>query len=310
MDPVLENVLVELLVDLPADADIPVVASAPERTWLWSDLHLSDPSVLLGWGRPFGSVEEMNRHLLRNWRRRVGASDTVICLGDVAHPDAWRDDRLVLDLAECPGERLLVLGNHERRPGAASNWLPEDLPDRVVRHRSAAGADPHTAAEGTGRGRKRPRSPAPGRRADQPARQRVRRAHRLRPRGTHVRPRACLQTPGTERRHATTGFAVAVGGEELPTVAAARVGALAVRVVALDGLPDSLVPIPGLVPDRARLLALWCGGQRDLPHHPRAGGVRRPRLDGRHGGRRGVVGADRDHDDVAAVSGPPSRRPA
>ena len=69
MDPVLENVLVELLVDLPADADIPVVASAPERTWLWSDLHLSDPSVLLGWGRPFGSVEEMNRHLLRNWRR-------------------------------------------------------------------------------------------------------------------------------------------------------------------------------------------------------------------------------------------------
>ena len=49
MDPVLENALVELLVDLPADADIPIVASAPERTWLWSDLHLSDPSVLLGW---------------------------------------------------------------------------------------------------------------------------------------------------------------------------------------------------------------------------------------------------------------------
>ena len=114
MDPVLENVLVELLVDLPTDADVPVVASAPERTWLWSDLHLSDPSVVLGSGRPFGSVEEMNRHLLRNWRRRVGAGDTVICLGDVAHPEAWRDDGLVLDLAECPGERLLVLGNHDR----------------------------------------------------------------------------------------------------------------------------------------------------------------------------------------------------
>lgn len=53
MDPVLEDVFVELLVDLPADADIPIVASAPERTWIWSDLHLSDPSVLLGWGRPF-----------------------------------------------------------------------------------------------------------------------------------------------------------------------------------------------------------------------------------------------------------------
>ena len=92
MDPVLENVLVEVLVELPADADVPIVASAPERTWIWSDLHLSDPSVLLGWGRPFRSVEEMNRHLLRNWRRRVGADDTIICLGDVGHPDAWWDD--------------------------------------------------------------------------------------------------------------------------------------------------------------------------------------------------------------------------
>ena len=46
MDSVLEDVLVELLVD-----------------------------------RPFRSVEEMNRHLLRNWRRRGGADDTIICLG-------------------------------------------------------------------------------------------------------------------------------------------------------------------------------------------------------------------------------------
>lgn len=114
MDPVLENVFVELLVDLPADADIPIMASRPERTWLWSDLHLADPSVLLGWGRPFRSVEEMNRHLLRNWRRRVGADDTVVCLGDVGHPDAWLDDGLVAEVAECPGERLLVLGNHDR----------------------------------------------------------------------------------------------------------------------------------------------------------------------------------------------------
>ena len=221
MDPVLENVLVELLVDLPADADIPVVASAPERTWLWSDLHLSDPSVLLGWGRPFGSVEEMNRHLLRNWRRRVGASDTVICLGDVAHPDAWRDDRLVLDLAECPGERLLVLGNHDRdvpalrrtgfhktcRTALCATDPPLVLTHIPLRKVPAGAVNVHGHLHR-------------GRRADQPARQRVRRAHRLRPRGTDVRPRACLQTPGTERCHATTGFAVAVGGKELLTVAA------------------------------------------------------------------------------------------
>ena len=33
--------------------------------------------------------------------------------GDVAHPDAWRHRRTVLDLRNCPGERLLVLGNHD-----------------------------------------------------------------------------------------------------------------------------------------------------------------------------------------------------
>ena len=49
----------------------------------------------------------------------------------VAHPDAWRDDRLVLDLAECPDERLLVLGNHSalmtQRPRdhlPPRGWLP------------------------------------------------------------------------------------------------------------------------------------------------------------------------------------------
>ena len=46
--------------------DVPIVASGPERTWIWSDPHLSDPSVLLGWGRPFRSIEE--------WRAGVPAA--------------------------------------------------------------------------------------------------------------------------------------------------------------------------------------------------------------------------------------------
>ena len=77
------------------------------------DLHLADRSVLAAWNRPFRNIEEMNRHLLREWSRRVHADDTIICLGDVAHPDAWRDRRLVLDVRNCPGERVLVLGNHD-----------------------------------------------------------------------------------------------------------------------------------------------------------------------------------------------------
>ena len=93
---------------------IPIVTSPPEKTWIWSDLHFADPSVLEAFGRPFADVARMNNHLVREWRYRVRAGDTIICLGDVGHPDAWRDRRLMLDIRNCPGERFLVLGNHDQ----------------------------------------------------------------------------------------------------------------------------------------------------------------------------------------------------
>ena len=56
----------------------------------------------------------MDRALLAEWRRRVRPGETIICLGDIAHADAWRDDgRLRLDVAGCARARVLVLGNHD-----------------------------------------------------------------------------------------------------------------------------------------------------------------------------------------------------
>ena len=76
------------LATLMQEAPIPIISSPPERTWIWSDLHLADRSVLAAWNRPFRNIDEMNRHLLREWSRRVHADETIICLGDVGHPDA------------------------------------------------------------------------------------------------------------------------------------------------------------------------------------------------------------------------------
>ena len=53
------------LATLMQDAPIPTISSPPERTWIWSDLHLADRSVLAAWNRPFRNIEEMNHHLLR-----------------------------------------------------------------------------------------------------------------------------------------------------------------------------------------------------------------------------------------------------
>ena len=84
-----------------------------DRTWVWSDLHLSDPAVIPAFDRPFADVGEMNDYLLREWRRCVRPRDTLICLGDVAHADAWADRQLVRNLRACPGRRIVVLGNHD-----------------------------------------------------------------------------------------------------------------------------------------------------------------------------------------------------
>ncbi len=92
---------------------IPIIETLPETTWIWSDLHLSDRTTIEVFARPFANTAAMNAHLLRAWRRHVDASETIICLGDVAHSDAWRDPRLIAGIRSCPGKRLLVLGNHD-----------------------------------------------------------------------------------------------------------------------------------------------------------------------------------------------------
>ena len=92
---------------------IPVLELDPARTWLWSDLHLGDSVMLAAWARPFRNVEHMNRSLLAQWRRRVRPGDTLVCLGDVVCLDAWFDPDFAVDLAACPGDRLLIIGNHD-----------------------------------------------------------------------------------------------------------------------------------------------------------------------------------------------------
>ena len=85
----------------------PILRPDPEHTWIWSDLHLGDHAMVDAWSRPFRNVTHMNREPLAEWRRRVRPGDTIICLGDVAHPDAWREhSRLQRDLAGCPDERM------------------------------------------------------------------------------------------------------------------------------------------------------------------------------------------------------------
>ena len=107
---------------------IPIIESPAETTWIWSDLHVGDRSSLEAFDRPFADVAAMNAHLLRTWRQRVRAEETIICRGDVAHPDAWRDGHLVADLRSLPGQAAARARQpRPRRRGAARGGVHEPV---------------------------------------------------------------------------------------------------------------------------------------------------------------------------------------
>ena len=52
-------------------------------TWVWSDLHLGHTKTIEAFRRPFGTADEMNDTIFRNWEQVVAPADTILILGDV-----------------------------------------------------------------------------------------------------------------------------------------------------------------------------------------------------------------------------------
>lgn len=81
-------------------------------TTFWtSDLHFGHAKIIEYCNRPFGSVDEMNEILIRNWNETVAPDDVVWVLGDVAMGKIAETLPLVSRLN---GVLLLVTGNHDR----------------------------------------------------------------------------------------------------------------------------------------------------------------------------------------------------
>ena len=75
--------------------------------------------------RPFATVEEHDDHLVRQWNRVVGPSDTVFHLGDIA----WGRKVTKYDiLSRLNGKIHLIRGNHD-----------QDFPEHMARASSTLG---------------------------------------------------------------------------------------------------------------------------------------------------------------------------
>ena len=116
----------------------------PDRqTWVWSDLHLHHRRIIEYCKRPFADAEAMDEALLGAWRVTVGADEMMLCGGDVALAGSLNKARL-RQVADCPGEKILILGNHDlsrrggvERTGFATTWttlLVETEPPLAFTH--------------------------------------------------------------------------------------------------------------------------------------------------------------------------------
>ena len=50
-----------------------------------SDMHFFHKKVISMSNRPFSSIEEMNKRIIKNWNDKVTSYDTVYILGDIAY---------------------------------------------------------------------------------------------------------------------------------------------------------------------------------------------------------------------------------
>ena len=97
-----------------------------KKVWFTADHHFGHERILELAGRPFSTVDEMNRTMIERHNDLVGDDDIVWILGDVAMGHIAETMPLVGQLR---GHKYLIAGNHDRcfageqkDPGRLERW--------------------------------------------------------------------------------------------------------------------------------------------------------------------------------------------
>lgn len=79
------------------------------KIWLITDTHFNHERIKELSGRP----DDFTERTLNNWSKMVGEDDLTIHLGDVIFS---RPSELTDMMSRIPGRKVLVMGNHDRKP--------------------------------------------------------------------------------------------------------------------------------------------------------------------------------------------------
>lgn len=105
--------------------------SSKQGIFFTSDLHFGHRNIIRFCNRPWGSLEEMDEGLVKNWNSVVGKDDIVFDLGDFAFASNGRWKEI---LSQLNGRHYLILGNHDiqRFPGDKIMELFEDVQPQML----------------------------------------------------------------------------------------------------------------------------------------------------------------------------------
>ena len=78
-----------------------------------ADTHFGHRNVIRFCGRPYETIEEMDRDLIARWNGKVTGNDTVYVLGDMF----FRAENPQEILSRLKGKKHLIVGNHD------SSWM-------------------------------------------------------------------------------------------------------------------------------------------------------------------------------------------
>lgn len=80
------------------------------KIFVIADTHFGHENIIKYCSRPFQSVEEMNKVMLKNWNNTVSQQDLVIHLGDLYLGKKAEAREF---LKKLNGRKILIMGNHD-----------------------------------------------------------------------------------------------------------------------------------------------------------------------------------------------------
>lgn len=80
------------------------------KIFIIADTHFGHENVIRFCNRPFRSVDDMDKVLIKNWNAVVAPQDTIIHLGDFM---LGRKERCREIIKQLNGKKILIKGNHD-----------------------------------------------------------------------------------------------------------------------------------------------------------------------------------------------------